>query len=86
MPRPRFTPALLAPRHWPAWLGVGLIKLLAKLPYPLLMWLGRRIGGLAMRIDSARRPIARANIALCFPELSADQQTRWLTPICAISA
>lgn len=73
-PSPSFDRTLLAPRHWPAWLGVGLIRLIARLPYPALMWLGRRLGGLAMRIDSARRPIAAANIALCFPELDARQQ------------
>jgi KDO2-lipid IV(A) lauroyltransferase len=53
---------------------VGVIRLIGRLPYPVLMWLGRRLGALAMRIDSARRPIARTNIALCFPELDAAQQ------------
>jgi KDO2-lipid IV(A) lauroyltransferase len=38
------------------------------------MRLGRWLGGVAMRIDSARRPVAEANIALCFPELDARQQ------------
>lgn len=75
MPRPRFQTSLLSPRHWPAWLGVAVIRLIALLPYPVLMWLGRRLGGLAMRIDSARRPIAAANIALCFPELDAKAQS-----------
>jgi KDO2-lipid IV(A) lauroyltransferase len=28
-PRPVFTRSLLAPRHWPAWLGVGVIWLIA---------------------------------------------------------
>jgi KDO2-lipid IV(A) lauroyltransferase len=74
MPFPPFKRTLLAPRHWPAWIGVGVIKLIARLPYPALMWLGRRLGGLAMRIDSARRPIAAANIALCFPELDQHRQ------------
>jgi KDO2-lipid IV(A) lauroyltransferase len=74
MPRPLFQRALLSPRHWPAWLGVGVIRLIARLPYPALMRLGRWLGGVAMRIDSARRPVAEANIALCFPELDARQQ------------
>ena len=74
MPRPTFRRSLLSPRHWPAWIGVGVIRLIARLPYPVLMRLGRWLGGIAMRIDSARRPVAEANIALCFPELDARQQ------------
>jgi KDO2-lipid IV(A) lauroyltransferase len=74
MPRPPFRRSLLSPRHWPAWIGVGVIRLIARLPHPMLMRLGRWLGGIAMRIDSARRPVAEANIALCFPELDARQQ------------
>ncbi|MCP1373195.1 LpxL/LpxP family Kdo(2)-lipid IV(A) lauroyl/palmitoleoyl acyltransferase [Dyella lutea] len=74
MPRPSFRASLLSPRHWPAWLGVGCIWLIARLPYSALMRVGHWLGALAMRIDSARRPVAEANIALCFPELDADQQ------------
>lgn len=74
MPRPTFTRSLLAPRHWPAWLGVGVIWLVAQLPYDALLWLGRRLGGLVVRVPSARRHIAETNIALCFPEL--DKQAR----------
>ncbi len=69
MPRPTFTRSLLAPSHWAAWLGVGTIWLIAQLPYPALLWLGQRLGGLVMRVPSARRHIAKTNIALCFPEL-----------------
>ena len=74
MPRPEFSRSLLAPRRWPAWLGVGVIHLIARLPFPLLMWLGRRLGALIMRVPSARRHIAEVNIALCFPELDAAAQ------------
>ncbi|MHB1058452.1 MAG: LpxL/LpxP family Kdo(2)-lipid IV(A) lauroyl/palmitoleoyl acyltransferase [Rhodanobacter sp.] len=71
MPRPTFTRSLLAPRHWPAWLGAAAIWLIARLPQRALMWLGRRLGALVLRVPSARRHIAEANIALCFPELDA---------------
>jgi len=69
MSRPTFNRSLLAPRHWPAWLGVAAIWLIARLPQPMLMWLGRRLGALIRHIPSPRRRIAEANIALCFPEL-----------------
>jgi KDO2-lipid IV(A) lauroyltransferase len=74
MPRPEFTRSLLAPRHWPAWLGVAAVWLIAHLPQALLPWLGRRLGALVARVPSARRRIAAANIALCFPGLDAVQR------------
>ncbi len=73
-PRPPFNRSLLSPRHWPAWLGVGVIWLIARLPQGTLLWLGRRLGGLVLRVPSARRHIAQANIALCFPELNANER------------
>jgi KDO2-lipid IV(A) lauroyltransferase len=75
MSRPPFARSLLAPRHWPAWLGAGGIWLLAHLPYDVLMWIGRRLGALVLRIPSARRHIAEANIALCFPDRDTSSQT-----------
>ncbi|MDI3263241.1 LpxL/LpxP family Kdo(2)-lipid IV(A) lauroyl/palmitoleoyl acyltransferase [Aerosticca soli] len=74
MPRPALSRSLLAVRHWPAWLGVGAIWMLAQLPYPLLLALGRALGALIVRLPSPRRRIAAANIALCFPELSARER------------
>jgi KDO2-lipid IV(A) lauroyltransferase len=74
MPRPTFTRSLLAPRQWPAWLGVAAIWLIAQLPQRALIWLGGRLGALVLRVPSARRHIAEANIALCFPELDAAER------------
>ncbi|MEW9573582.1 LpxL/LpxP family Kdo(2)-lipid IV(A) lauroyl/palmitoleoyl acyltransferase [Rhodanobacter sp. Si-c] len=73
-PRPDFHRSLLSPRHWLAWLGVGMIRLVALLPYRALMALGRALGALVQRVPSARRPVAATNIALCFPELDAPAQ------------
>lgn len=74
MPRPPFTRSLLAPTHWPAWLGAGVIWLIAHLPRPALMALGRGLGQLVQRFPSPRRRVAEANIALCFPELPKAEQ------------
>ncbi|MEO8778235.1 MAG: LpxL/LpxP family Kdo(2)-lipid IV(A) lauroyl/palmitoleoyl acyltransferase [Rhodanobacter sp.] len=79
MPRPDFTPSLLAPRHWPAWLGVAAIWLIAHLPQAVLPWLGRRFGALVLKIPSARQHVAAANIKLCFPELDTTQQAALVT-------
>jgi Kdo2-lipid IVA lauroyltransferase/acyltransferase len=74
MPRPTLTRALLMPRNWAAWLGVGVIWLIAHLPFRGLMGLGRLTGRLALHLNKERRRIAATNIALCFPELAATEQ------------
>lgn len=63
------TPNLRHPRHWPAWLVVGLFQLLARLPFPVQAWLGQGLGWLGYLLAWGRRRVARANLALCLPEL-----------------
>jgi Kdo2-lipid IVA lauroyltransferase/acyltransferase len=75
-PRPAFTRSLLSPRLWPAWIGVGVMKLLAMLPFAVLMAMGRTLGALIERFPSPRRKVAATNIALCFPELDARAQAK----------
>lgn len=70
-PKPPFRAALLAPRHWPAWLGLGCIWLLARLPHRALLGLGGATGRLAAWLMPGRRRVAAVNLALCFPELPA---------------
>ena len=71
---PRFTPALLHPRYWLTWLGIGALWLVVLLPYPLLLRIGRLIGHLALCVMKRRASIAARNIELCFPEL--DEKAR----------
>lgn len=75
---PPFQLRLLAPRHWLAWLGLGLIWLLARVPYRPLMAIGRGLGWLAARLLGSRRHIAERNLALCFPQLSAETRAAML--------
>ncbi len=75
---PRFHFRLLGPRHWPAWIGLGLLWLLARLPYRLLMRTGRGIGWLIARLPGSRRRIAARNLELCFPQLDGKQQATLL--------
>jgi KDO2-lipid IV(A) lauroyltransferase len=65
---------LLHPRHWPAWLGIGILRLLVILPHPFLMRLGRMLGGLVRMLFAKRTQIARRNVELCFPELDEVQR------------
>jgi Kdo2-lipid IVA lauroyltransferase/acyltransferase len=64
----------LAPGNWPLWLAFGLLRLIVLLPYPVIMAIGRLVGRLIQRQATRRTAIARINIGLCFPELSAEAQ------------
>jgi len=68
--------ALLWPRYWPVWLGVGLFRLTVLLPYRLQLILGRALGRLLYLALPRRRRVAAINLALCFPELDEAQRTR----------
>lgn len=41
---PKFSAALLHPRYWLLWLGIGLLWLVVQLPYPLIYRLGTGLG------------------------------------------
>lgn len=66
--------ALYAPRYWLAWLSLGLLRLLALLPLPVMLGLGALLGELFHLLVPSRRRIVRINLRLCFPEL--DDATR----------
>ncbi len=78
MNRPVFQTAFLHPRYWLLWLGLGLLWLLAQLPYSWLMRLGRGLGAVMYRFAKSRRKIAARNLELCFPELTADERAQLL--------
>ena len=65
-----------APRHWPTWLGLGLLRLLSFLPLPVLAIFGHGFGLLVYALHFSRRNIASKNIAACFPELTLAEQNR----------
>jgi len=75
MPKP-LSPSLLAPRHWPTWLAIGLLRLLVLLPYPLLMAAGRGAGHLTRLLARRRVRIADINLQLCYPQMDAAQRAR----------
>jgi KDO2-lipid IV(A) lauroyltransferase len=65
---------LLAPWHWPAWLGLGVIWLLARLPWRPALRVGAGLGGPLRALARSRVHVARRNLALCFPDLSDDDR------------
>jgi Kdo2-lipid IVA lauroyltransferase/acyltransferase len=69
---------LLAPRYWPAWTGIALLRLLALLPYPWLLAIGGFLGAVLHLVAPRFVRIARRNLELCFPELDAAARARLL--------
>ena len=65
--------AFWAPRYWPTWFGMSVLRLVCALPHALSMGIGRLIGRITHAAAGSRRAIVRRNIELCFPELSPTQ-------------
>jgi len=69
---------LLAPRYWLTWLGLGLLRLLALLPFGAIVRLGRWLGVVLRHLPLGFLETARRNIELCLPELSSAERERLL--------
>ncbi len=65
---------LIAPWHWPTWLGFGIAWLIARLPIQVQFALGRGIARLFFRIAPRRAGIIRKNIELAFPRLEESER------------
>ncbi|NIV17511.1 MAG: LpxL/LpxP family Kdo(2)-lipid IV(A) lauroyl/palmitoleoyl acyltransferase [Woeseiaceae bacterium] len=63
----------IAPKHWPVWSGLGLLRVICWLPTPMALAIGRSLGRLARRVSGKRAGIVLRNIELAFPELSAEE-------------
>jgi KDO2-lipid IV(A) lauroyltransferase len=73
LPRPP-----LDPFTWPAWIGIGLLAVLVRLPGPMWRLLGRALGWLLYGLLWPRRRVARRNLELCFPQLDKTGRERLL--------
>lgn len=69
---------ILAPRYWPTWIGLGLLRFLALLPFPLMLAAGAMLGAILRRLPLGWAHTARRNIELCLPELGAVERERLL--------
>lgn len=65
------TLALAAPRYWPTWLGLAVLRALAPLPYRAQLAIGRVLGRIFRRLPGERVRIVRRNLELCLPQISA---------------
>lgn len=66
----------LAPRFWPIWVGVGLVRLLILLPFRLLTPIGRTFGRIAWCSAARERHVAAVNIRLCLSDLEPREVKR----------
>lgn len=65
-----FDTALLHPRNWLTWFGLGVLWLIVQLPYPLLYIIGSSLGRASRPFLKRREKIASRNLTLCFPEMN----------------
>jgi len=73
---PKFSLAFLGPRYWLVWLGVILLYVVTWLPFPAIRGLGRGTGWLLGKLAKSRVKVARRNIQLCYPQMSAEAQDK----------
>lgn len=66
----------IAPRYWPVWIGMGLLRLLLFLPHRAGLFVGKLIGRLTHRLSASRRAVVRRNLELCFPDLDTEQRNQ----------
>ena len=72
--KPEFSASLLHPKYWSVWLGFGFLALIVNiLPYAVLLKVGRGIGSLGIKIGKSRAKIAKRNLELAFPSMSAKE-------------
>ena len=65
---------LLTPAYWASWTGLGVLRLLERLPYPTMLRMGRVIGRVARRLPLKYVRTARRNIEICMPALSSRER------------
>ena len=64
---------LYAPKHWPAWLLLGVLRLITQLPFALQIKVGEALGWVIYHLARDRRTVTETNLRLCFPDLNEDE-------------
>ena len=74
LPSPPNQPHYLAPRFWLTWIGLGVMHIIAILPFSAQIYLGKCLGALIFKLAKSRRHITETNIRLCFPKMDPQSQ------------
>ena len=72
----------LRPKYWPTWIGLGVLRGLELLPFAAQRQVGSALGTLIRHLPLAYVRIARRNIELCLPQLSAADRGELLDRHC----
>jgi KDO2-lipid IV(A) lauroyltransferase len=67
--------SLISPLTWPAWIGLGCLWLITRLPYSCQKHIGHALGKITYWCSPKLRHITETNIRLCFPRLSAAESS-----------
>ena len=70
MTRASEKPRLWLPQYWPMWVGLGVFRLLSRLPWSAQRGLAHLLGAIAFHLIPIRRHVVFVNLRLCFPEKS----------------
>lgn len=63
-----------APRWWPVWIGLGIVRLLAVLPWALQGAIARVLGSVAWYVARRDRRITLVNLRLAYPALGERER------------
>ncbi|MCZ6667509.1 MAG: LpxL/LpxP family Kdo(2)-lipid IV(A) lauroyl/palmitoleoyl acyltransferase [Gammaproteobacteria bacterium] len=64
------------PRYWLMWITIGLLRVAALLPYPVLIGLGKILGRLSQQLSKSRQRVVDINLEHCFPEKSRAERDK----------
>jgi KDO2-lipid IV(A) lauroyltransferase len=68
------TKSLANPIYWPAWLILGLLWLITRLPHRWQIRIGQGFGKILYSLPTKLKHITEINIKKCFPELNEKQR------------
>jgi len=63
----------LAPKYWPLWFAIGLLRLAVLLPNSIIHSLGKILGMLIYRVTPSRRRAARKNLIQAYPDFNKQE-------------
>ena len=69
-----FEAAMLSPRYFLTWLGMGFLYLTSLLPIQLQLFLGQLLGLILYASGTHRKKIVEVNLKLCFPNKTEKEQ------------
>lgn len=67
---------LAHPRYWLSWFGLGVLRFIGWLPFPVIYALSGVLGEISYRIAPSRVQVTLTNLKLCFPKMPEKERQR----------